>query len=790
MPKVGDRSQKPEVRMQPATRSSDETVSGALFNGWMAVWAGTVLCALALCNCGGPVKGREARYLATGQRYLEKGDYARAVLEFKNAAQVSPESAEVHYQLGTAFLGTGDFRSAVAHLMEATNLNPQHVGAQVKLAQLMATSHDPAVLAEAAKRAQAAHAAAPEDPSALDVLAETEWNTSKPEDAERHLQQVLQKMPGHLKTAVMLANIKLATKDIGGAEEILRKAAESNPTAPEPRIALGNIYNLMKKPAEAEQQFQEALKIKPGNPAALLELASLRVRAGKRSEAAELYKRIAALPDKSYRPAYALYLLYLVDANQGIAELEKLHQSDPADREIRNRLTTAYLERNRPADAQRLLDAELKRNPKNVDALLQRGRLLVMLGQDKEAEQDLNAALHSDPTLAQAHLSLSQVFGSRGEALRQRQELEEAVRLDPQSLAARLALADQLLRANTAQGALELLSHAPEWQQKKLEYIATRNWALMASGDLTGARKGIDEGLAAAKLPEFLLQDARLKFIQRNVAGGRASVEAVLKQNPEHLAALDLLMQSYAANREIAAGLQKIRGYVAQRPSSAPAQMFLAGWLRRTGDYRGARAAAAAAKTAAPNAVAADLMLVELDLLDGKIDDARHRLAALPAESESKPEAQMLAAMIEQQAGNYSAAIQHYRNIVAASPQSVVALNNLAYLLVEYANRPDEGLQYAQKVKELAPNDPKVEDTIGWAFFRKGLYPTAVGHLENAVTRSNQEAAAQYHLAMAYSKAGNRQKAEQTLEAALRQDPHAPEAKLARELVSQAGRAR
>jgi tetratricopeptide (TPR) repeat protein len=191
-----------------------------------------------------------------------------------------------------------------------------------------------------------------------------------------------------------------------------------------------------------------------------------------------------------------------------------------------------------------------------------------------------------------------------------------------------------------------------------------------------------------------------------------------------------------------------------------------------------------AGKKAAPSAVAADFMLVELDLIDGKIDDARRRLAALPGESQSKPEAQMLAAMMEQQVGNYPAAIQHYRAIVAALPQSVVALNNLAYLLVEYGNRPDEGLQYAQKVKELAPNDRKVEDTIGWAFFRKGLYPTAVGHLESAVTGGGQEAVTRYHLAMAYFKAGSPQKAQQTLDTALRLDSRVPEAKMARELMA------
>lgn len=144
----------------------------------------------------------------------------------------------------------------------------------------------------------------------------------------------------------------------------------------------------------------------------------------------------------------------------------------------------------------------------------------------------------------------------------------------------------------------------------------------------------------------------------------------------------------------------------------------------------------------------------------------------------------MLFAELERQAGNYPGAIEHLRAIVSVSPRSVVALNNLAYLLVDYANKPDEALQYAQLVKELAPNDPTVDDTIGWAFFNKGLYPTAVSYLQKAANRSSRSAVCRYHLAMAYFKSGDRINARHTLAAALQLDPKVPEAKRAKELIA------
>src|SRR5437868_660146 len=138
--------------------------------------------------------------------------------------------------------------------------------------------------------------------------------------------------------------------------------------------------------------------------------------------------------------------------------------------------------------------------------------------------------------------------------------------------------------------------------------------------------------------------------------------------------------------------------------------------MRLQGNRADAREAYEAAKAADPKSTAPVRLLAELDVAEGKFDAARQRIAKLPPEERSIPEVRTLSAMVEQHAGNYSIAIEQFRQVISVAPKSVVALNNLAYLLVDYAHRPDEGLQYAQKVKELAPNDPIVDDTIGWAY--------------------------------------------------------------------------
>jgi uncharacterized protein HemY len=77
----------------------------------------------------------------------------------------------------------------------------------------------------------------------------------------------------------------------------------------------------------------------------------------------------------------------------------------------------------------------------------------------------------------------------------------------------------------------------------------------------------------------------------------------------------------------------------------------------------------------------------------------------------------------------------------------------------------------AQQAAEIAPDDPAVQDTLGWVYYRKGIYLTAVQHLKAAVGKQ-PTALHQFHLAMCYLKAGEQDLGKRTLEAALKLDPN------------------
>jgi tetratricopeptide (TPR) repeat protein len=203
------------------------------------------------------------------------------------------------------------------------------------------------------------------------------------------------------------------------------------------------------------------------------------------------------------------------------------------------------------------------------------------------------------------------------------------------------------------------------------------------------------------------------------------------------------------------------------------------------GDAKEARAALVTANSDDPNFIPAYLSLVQLDITEHKLDDAAAHLQKVLSINSGNTTARLWLAHIEETKGNHEQAMKNYRDVVAANPGNVQALNNLAYLTSEYAHQPNEAMQYAQKAKELAPNDPAYSDTLGWILYRKGLYPSAVTELERAVSKQG-DPVWKYHLAMAYAKAGDVTRGRSTLRAALKQNPNLPEAKAAQEILGDA----
>jgi Tfp pilus assembly protein PilF len=250
--------------------------------------------------------------------------------------------------------------------------------------------------------------------------------------------------------------------------------------------------------------------------------------------------------------------------------------------------------------------------------------------------------------------------------------------------------------------------------------------------------------------------------------GARADAEEVLQKNSGDIRAVRVVVAAYRAQKLPAKVEERLKTAVAEHPQSAPLQTLLGQWYMETRNLTAARKAFEAAQSADPKLFTAAFCLAQIEYMEKHLDAGRQRLQSILKADPQNVSALLMLGSWAAEAGDQEEAIQHYRAAVDADGGNVAALNNLAYTLA--ASEPDEALQYAQRAAELAPNNATVSDTLGWIYYKKLIYSTAVTYLQTAVAKE-PTARRQYHLALSYLKSGQRDLGEKTLRLALQQDP-------------------
>jgi len=738
--------------------------------------------ASCLTACRRTPQEKSAKMIDSGKEYAAKKDYAHAIIQFRRAVQYTPADAEPYYQAGVAYLQMLDVPSAFVNFRKAVELNPRHTGAQIRLAELLSASHDPASVREAADHAREVLKLLPDDRSALNTLAITEFELGKTADAESHLKEALAQASPDDRTAVNLALMHIYKHDLRGAIEILKKAAERNPKSAEAAVVLGRMYCAVNDAANGEREFRRAAALDPKSAEPWLALAGLLTALHRDGETERIYRTISNLPDPRFRHMLGAYFWRTGKREAAIAEFARLASAGPNDRAARDRLVAAYRLAGREPDADRILKAAYERNPKDSSALLAHAASLARMGKLDEAANALRVLIADSKDAVQAHYLLSKIYAARHQQRLQQQELDEALRQNPLFLAARLDLSQSLVAMRDPAAALDALDHAPPDQRSAVPLLIARNWVLLAKGDRGELRKQIEGCLKRGRAREFLLQQSLLEIQEAHFAAARSAASEILARNPRDTRALDIIASSFAAEKHLDSALSALAAEAHKFPRDTPVQYLYSTWLSRAGRIDEARQALASARAALPDDTALTLRLAELDFAQSRFAEARDLVASVLTRDARDVRAQMLMGHIESASNHPDAAVAHYRLVAEMEPDNAEVMNNLGGLLAEQPSSIDEALRFAQRAKELAPDNPNVNDTLGWVLYRKGLYSSAINYLEPAAQKGAP--LWKYHLAMAYAQTGHREKAAREYNEAHRIGPKLPEAKEAEALLA------
>ena len=131
-------------------------------------------------------------------------------------------------------------------------------------------------------------------------------------------------------------------------------------------------------------------------------------------------------------------------------------------------------------------------------------------------------------------------------------------------------------------------------------------------------------------------------------------------------------------------------------------------------------------------------------------------------------QAQTVIAMLLESQGKVADAQARYQRALDLDSRAAVAANNLAWLYAEHDGNLDVALQLAQTAKSQLPDQPEVNDTLGWIYQKKGLSALAVPYLEDASRRVPSNTSYALHLGMAYASSHRPDDARRVLQNVLR----------------------
>jgi tetratricopeptide (TPR) repeat protein len=166
-----------------------------------------------------------------------------------------------------------------------------------------------------------------------------------------------------------------------------------------------------------------------------------------------------------------------------------------------------------------------------------------------------------------------------------------------------------------------------------------------------------------------------------------------------------------------------------------------------------------------------------------KFPEAEEKLKAAVEKDDRNVSARTMLGVVLQSQGKIEDANRHYRRVLEIDPKNALAANNLASNLADRGGNLDEAIRLAQIAQVATPENPAIWDTLGWLYYKKGLFESAIPLLSEAARKLDKNAVVRYHHGMALAKTGKKKEAVRELNAALSLDPNFAEAGEARKVL-------
>lgn len=770
----------PDVSILARGESGGSTIAISMRRHWTV--AATLLLVMVSVGCRGNAETRKQQSFAAANQYVEQQKLREATIEYRNAIQIDPRFGEARKGLAKTLARLGDRAGALDEYVRAADLLPDDVDLQLTAGGMLL---ERGRATDALSRAEAALQKQPNSIAAHLLKGNALAGLKDFEKALDAIDEAVRLDPSRGATYTQLGYVEFTRGRQEDAEKAFRRGVELDPKGVPGHLAFANFLWAAGRLPEAEAEFAAALAADPKHALANRAMAAF-LLATRQFEGAEKYLKQLADEHKDPQSVLALADYYVMAGrmNDAIARLEPLAADSRVITDVNLRLARAYGLGGQTAKANSLIDAVLKENPKNAEALLQRVHLLLEQGRREDALNTAKAAVDAAPESIAAHYALGRLYAARGDTAGAQRAFQEVLRLNPRATAAQVEIASLELGTGRVSRSVKTAEDAVRTQPKSLDARLMFVRTLLASKDFTRASREIDT--LTKEFPNVApvhVQAGILAASTSTPAQARMAFDRALSIDPDSIEALAGLTALDLLGKNTAAAKARIDARIQGKNPRPELLLLAARTYGSAGDLDGSEKLLRRAIEADPGLLPAYALLAQLYYSQRKIDQALKEYETL-AQRQSNPVAALtMMGVILQGEGNLTEARKRYEQAIAIDPRAPVAGNNLAWMYLESEENLDRALQLAQLAAEALPDTPQVLDTLGWAYYKKGLATSAVQPLVRSAELDPSNPVTQYHLGLAYVKAGQTDLGRRSLERALTLKPDFAGAQNARQVL-------
>jgi cellulose synthase operon protein C len=675
-----------------------------------------LLAVMTLAACGGPEE-KKAKYLARAHEYMEVANYPKARVALRNVLKIDPKEGEAYYLFAQVEEKEKNWRNAVQLYQEAVRLVPDHTAAlitlgkyylearltdqvievadtvlkneprqpQAKALKIAAQAVTKEAVPTVIPRAEALASEFATEPDVAILLATLYGQQERHREAERTLARALAAHPRDLDLLNNLHAVLTRAKDWVGAETVIRRMIEAEPQSMDHRIRLVRFYMGRSAYDKAEAVLREAIISDPDSEQRHLALADFFVNR-KDVPASE-----RVLLDAATKLPYSSQIQF------GLAALyQKSGQADKA--------------RERYA----VLVQEFKQKPVGLEAKVKLAEMDLLAGRDLDAERQVQEVLQENPRSS-----------------------------DGLILSGRMALARRNGK-DAVQAFRTVLHDQPE--------LATVHYLLGQAYQLTGETNLAKESLerAVVMYPDQVEAKRSLAVLESRSGRyqqARARLDDLLKQRPDDVAALDMLMtldlmtKNWSGAERTLAQLRRVSGenHVALL---AEGRFYEA--QQRLND---AGRAYERAIVSAPNEPEPLLALLKVEVAQRQTARARGRLETLLTASSDHPFAHGLLGEVLSLLGDREAAVHEYREAVRLNPKWITPWLNWTTLFLS-EKKPEMAAQIVEDGLKANPESEELYMLLASARSEQGQIDSAMAAYDTVLHLNPRNVLAANNLAV------------------------------------------